>query len=318
MDDLSDNLSLLINPSKNRMNAPHVTFKQIELFLSVAETLSFSQAARRRHLSQPALSANIQRLEEALGARLFDRHTRKVTLTPVGAEVKTIAAALADNVENALTRIQELVSGKGGRLVVAAVPSLAASLVPRALAAFRRDHPGVGVALHDELSDVCIEMVRARAADLALGPRSDGAEDLLQREVFRDPLVVVYPDGHPLHRKQALRWTDVKPFEHILLHASSGVRQVVDAEYARHDVQLRPAFEVRHVGTMLGLIASGLGIGVLPQSLVRTLQLEGLKYRRFTAAGGLRSICSATLLGHTASPTVAAFIRHFRRECAAG
>ncbi len=300
------------------MNPTRVTFKQIEIFLSVAETLSFSQAATRCHLSQPALSANIQRLEEALGARLFDRHTRKVTLTPVGAEMKAIAAALADNVEHAFSRIQELVSGKVGRLVVAAAPSLAASLVPRALAAFRLEHPGVGVELHDELSDVCIDMVRSRTADLALGPRSDGAEDLLQREIFRDPLVVVHPAGHPLDAKRALRWADIKPFEQIMLDPSSSVRQLVDAEYARHGVQLRPAFEVRHVGTMLGLIASGLGIGVLPQSLVRTLRLEGMGYRRFAAAGGYRSICSATLLGQTPSPTVAAFIRHFRRECAAG
>ena len=89
-------------------------------------------------------------------------------------------------------------------------------------------------------------------------------------------------------------------------------------EYARHGVQLRPTFEVQHVGTMLGLIASGLGIGVLPQSLVQTLRLEGLAYRRFAAAGSYRSICSVTLLGYTPSPTVAAFIRHFRKHCAAG
>lgn len=300
------------------MNPNRVTFKQIEIFLSVAETLSFSQAAGRCHLSQPALSANIQRLEEALGARLFDRHTRKVTLTPIGVEMKTIAAALADNVEHAFTRIQELVSGNVGRLVVAAAPSLAASLVPRALAAFRLEHPGVRVDLRDELSDACIDMVRSRTADLALGPRSEGAEDLLQREIFRDPLVVVHPLGHPLANKRALRWTDIKPFEQIMLDASSSVRQVVDAEYARHGVLLRPAFEVRHVGTMLGLIAAGLGIGVLPQSLVRTLRLDGMAYRRFAATGGYRSICSATLLGQTPSPTVATFLRHFRRECAAG
>jgi LysR family carnitine catabolism transcriptional activator len=292
------------------------TLKQLELFLAVSDTLSFSEAARRCNLSQPALSANIQRLEDALGTRLFDRHTRKVTLTPVGVEMRSVAAALADNIEHALSRIQDLVSGRVGRLVIAAAPSLAASLVPRTLAAFKRSHPEVKIQLHDELSDVCIEMVRSRRADLALGPRSASADDLHQSEIFRDPLVVLHPVDHPLSGRKALRWADVKPFEHILMDRTGSVRQVVDAEYARHGVQLRPAYEVQHVGTMLGLIASGLGIGVLPQSLVRTLRLEGLTYTRFAAAdGGYRSICSATLRGYTPSPAVAAFIRYFREQC---
>jgi LysR family transcriptional regulator, carnitine catabolism transcriptional activator len=294
-----------------------ITLKQIEIFLSVAETLSFSQAAVRCHLSQPALSANIQRLEDAVGARLFDRHTRKVSLTPVGADLREIAIALSDNLEHSFNRIQDLVSGRHGRLVIAAAPSLAASLVPRALATFRADHPGVGVQLHDALSDVCIEMVRARRADLALGPRTDGAEDLLQREIFRDPLVVVHPADHPLGRKRSIKWADVNSSDHILMSGNSSVRQLVQAEYNRHGVQLQPMFEVQHVGTMLGLIASGLGIGVLPRSLVQTLRLEGLAYRRFNAAGGYRSICSITLRGFTPSPTAAAFIRHFSRHCSA-
>jgi DNA-binding transcriptional LysR family regulator len=295
-----------------------ITLKQIEIFLTVAETLSFSQAALRCHLSQPALSANIQRLEESVGARLFDRHTRKVSLTPVGADLREIALALADNLEHSFNRIQDLVSGRRGRLVIAAAPSLAAASVPRALAAFRADHPEVRVQLHDALSDVCIEMVRSRRADLALGPRTDGAEDLLQREIFRDPLVVVYPENHPLGRKRSVKWTDVNPSDHILMSGNSSVRQVVLAEYARHGVQLRPTFEVQHVGTMIGLIASGLGIGVLPQSLVQTLSLEGLAYRRFAAAGSYRSICSITLKGFTPSPAAAAFIKHFGEHCTAG
>lgn len=294
----------------------NLTLKQLEIFLTVAQTLSFSQAAVRCHLSQPALSANVQRLEETVGARLFDRHTRKVSLTPLGREFRPIAEALADNFEKAHGRIQDLVSGQRGRLVVAAAPSLAASLVPRAIAEFVGNHPRVEVRLHDALSDVCVDMVRSGIADLALAPRTEDADDLVQREMFKDPLVVLYREDHPLAARRSIRWEDVKPYEHILMNGKSSVRQLVDAEYARHGVQLRPAFEVMHVGTMLGLIEAGLGIGVLPQSLVQTLGLSGLTCRRFTAGGSYRSICGVTLLRHTSSPTVPAFIEIFRRQCA--
>lgn len=114
-----------------------------------------------------------------------------------------------------------------------------------------------------------------------------------------------------------MRWADVKSFEHIVMSTKSSVRQLVDAEYALHGVQLRPGFEVQHVGTMLGLIAASQGIGVLPQSLAKTLALAGIAYRRFAAELSYRSICSVTLLGRTPPPTVPEFVRHFRRHCVA-
>lgn len=294
----------------------NVSLRQVEVFLAVAHTLSFSQAAALCHLSQPALSANVKRLEEALGARLFERHTRKVTLTAVGREFLAIATGMTENMQLALSRMRDFVAGKRGRMVVAAAPSMAASFAPGLLAQYVREHPDVEVELHDELSDVCLEMVRQGAADVALAVFKSKAEDLVQRELFRDPLVVICPASHPLARQSSVRWRDVQAYPHVVMNRTSNVRQLVDSEYARYGLQMRPAFEVSQVGTMLGLIAADLGVGELPRSLIYKVDMTGLVHRPISNAAAYRTICAITLKNAAPTPALPPFLELCRRHAA--
>ncbi len=289
---------------------------QVEIFLAVAKTLSFSEAARLCHLSQPALSANVKRLEESLGARLFDRHTRKVTLTAVGREFLAIATAMLDSMQLSLDRMHDFVAGKRGRLVIAAAPSMAASFVPGLLADYAREHPDIEVALRDELSDLCLEMLRQGVADVALTAFEVGAKDLVQRELFRDPLVVICTEQHPLARQSSVRWRDVHAYPHVMMNQTSNLRVLVDAEFARYGLKLRPAFEVSQVGTLLGLIAANLGVSELPQSLVRNLGMTGLVHRRIGNAAAYRTICAVTLKGRAQPPALAPFLALCRAHAA--
>ncbi|RZL87365.1 MAG: LysR family transcriptional regulator [Variovorax sp.] len=291
----------------------NVSLRQIEVFLAVAKTMSFSQAARLCHLSQPALSANVKRLEDTLGARLFDRHTRKVALTPVGQEFMSMASAMTESMALTLARMQDFVAGKRGRVVVAAAPSMAASFAPGVIAHFSQRHPEIDIELHDELSDVCVDMVRSGAADLALAPFKQKADDLVQLELFRDPLVVICPADHALTQRANVRWRDVQAYPHIVMNASSGVRQLIDTEFARHNMRLRPAFEVAHVGTMLGLIGANLGIGELPRSLIENIGLAGLTALRIDSAAAYRTICAITPKNRTLSPPVTPFLEICRK-----
>jgi DNA-binding transcriptional LysR family regulator len=286
----------------------NVSFRQIEVFLAVAKTLSFSEAAKLCHLSQPALSANVKRLEETLGARLFDRHTRKVSLTAVGLEFFNVAFKLTETTEIAFARVQDFVEGKRGRLVVAAAPSMSASFVPVVIAEYYKSHKGIEIKLHDELSEVCIEMVRSGDADLALAPFKSDAEDLDQIDLFRDHLVVICRAGHSLSLLPQVRWRDVQRYAQVVMNPSSSLRQQVDAQYQRYGVQMRPAFEVAHVGTMLGLIAADLGVGALPESLIRNVDMKGLVHRRISSKEAYRTICAITLRNRSQAPPVAPFL----------
>lgn len=286
----------------------NVSLRQVDVFLAVARTLSFSEAAKLCHLSQPALSANVKRLEETLGARLFDRHTRKVSLTAVGQEFFNVAVNLTETMELALARVQDFVAGKRGRLVVAAAPSMSASFVPEVIAEYLKNHPEIEVELRDELSEVCIEMVRSGAADVALAPLKSKAEDLDQIELFRDHLVVICRVGHALSHLPLVRWRDVQRYAHVVMNLNSSVRQQVDAEFQRYGVRMRPAFEVAHVGTMLGLIAADLGVGELPESLIQNVDMTGLVHRRISSKEAYRTICAITFRNRSQAPTVAPFL----------
>jgi DNA-binding transcriptional LysR family regulator len=295
----------------------NITFKQIDAFLAVARTSSFSKAARLVHLSQPALSTTIRRLEEAIGARLFDRSTRAVSLSPVGEEFLAIATGLLENMETGLARIQSFVAGKRGRLVVAVAPSVATGFVPRVILEFVRAYPEVDVRLHDVLADVCIDMVRSGAADIALTPKRLDAPDLEQVDLFRDHLVLLCASHHPLAKRRTVNWADISAYDHIAKNGHSSVRQLVDAEYERQGSQLRPAFEVDHLGTMIGLIAEGLGIGILPFSLLHAIKMEGLAWRLFTPANApFRTICAVSLRDRSAPPTVPPFVELCLRQAA--
>lgn len=290
----------------------NITLRQLEAFIALSRTLNFSEAARATHLSQPALSTAIKRMEEILGVTLFERTTRRVLLTDVGREFQRLAEQLSDNVKNTQSRIREYASGKRGRLVIAAGPSIAASFLPAVIADFTRRSPEVDVQLHDELSDVCVEMLRTGKADLAVTPELRDEEGLKIEELFRDYLVAIFPKDHPLKRKRTLGWSDIEGYPQIAVNSRSQLRQTLNAQSAQHGVEFTPAYEVAGVPTMLGLISEGLGIGVLSESLLERSNLEGLAFRKINAASAYRRICASVPAKVPPSPALTAFLETCR------
>ncbi len=286
-----------------------LTLRQLEAFLAVAKTLNFSQAATQVHLSQPALSATIRKLEDAIGGRLFDRNTRNVALTPVGTEVVAIADRLLGDFDAAFAGVRSFLEGKRGRVSVAASPSLAADFVPEVVAAFQRTHPLVELQVHDALSDDAIALVRARKADLALAPETAIDPDLAQRQLFRDHLVLVCRRDHPLANGPAVTWKALLPFGLVTMKSTSSIRHLVEQTYVQHGVALRPAFEVEYATTLISFVARGLGIGILPFSLVPLLESSQLTHRRIGKPEIYRTLCVVNLKSRTPSPAADAFIQ---------
>lgn len=287
-----------------------ITLKQIEAFLAVARTLSFSQAAQAVHLSQPALSANIHRLEHTLGARLFDRDTRSVTLSVVGLEFFDVACALTNQLTRGLEHMREVVSGSHGHLSIAVAPSVAAGVLPSVLVRYRQAYPNIRLHVHDVLTSAGIDMVRNGSADIALLPEQPDADDLDQHVLFQDPLIVLCATNHPLASLDKVDWPDIFAHDLIVRGQNSSVRQLLEAQYLQHGQILHPAFEVNHVGTALGLISAGLGIGVVPSSLFHTVNMTGMHAGQFKAqATPYWTICATTPNTRSPAPTVEPFIQ---------
>ena len=144
------------------------SLRDVEVFLALAETLSFRRTAERVHLSQPAVSGVVARLEGSMGTPLFDRSTRSVRLTEAGEAFLAPARTLVAQAAAASVAVRDIVELRQGRVRIAVLPSLAATVVPRVLAQMAMRHPGVRLDVLDTLSVASFELVRAGEADFAL------------------------------------------------------------------------------------------------------------------------------------------------------
>src|SRR5262249_50305812 len=154
----------------------------------------------------------IRKLEDIVGAQLFDRTTRKVALSPVGAELLDVTVNLFQDFESALAHLRDYVEGKRGRLTIAAAPSLAAVFLPEIIASFERDNARITIQVHDALAEAAIELVRTGKADLAIAPERFEDKELTHRELFRDDLVLLCRVDHPLARRRVVKWRELQSF----------------------------------------------------------------------------------------------------------
>ena len=240
----------------------NVSTRQLRAFLALVETRNFTRAAAATHLSQPAYSALIRQLEEALAVRLFDRSTRHVNLTSEGFEFEQSARRVLAEFEAALGGMHERATRGRGRVSIALLPSQAADWLPAVLAGFRAAHPGIEFQVADVLSEACIEQVRSGHADFALAAtRADTAE--LRAEPFcTDGFHLVCRRDHPLASVDRPRPKDVAAWPFIHLARTSSVRQYIDA--ATLPLVLPAVLEVDQLATVAGMVRAGLGISVVP------------------------------------------------------
>ena len=137
------------------------SLRQLRAFATIARLRSFTRAADVLHTTQPALSAQIRELEASLGVRLFDRNTRSVAPTRAGADLLPVVDQVLGALDSVAARVEDVAARNTGRVVVAALPSLAATLVPAVVARMRGRHPGIAVVVRDALAERTLGAVRA-------------------------------------------------------------------------------------------------------------------------------------------------------------
>ena len=240
----------------------NLSTKHLKAFKALAAEKNFTKAASQCHLTQPALSVLIQNLEEQVGARLFERNTRNVMLTPEGLLFDAFADKLLDDFEHALSELQQHVSKKAGHVTVAALPSVAVgSLIP-AVAQFNRAYPGVSVAFIDVTADECLNLVKARKADFAVTFVGENHPDLICQPLCSDSFYVVCSTDHPLASRKKLHQRDMLRHPVIQFVRSTSIRQHLDASF--YPEKLITHMEVSNLSTVAGLVANNMGISIVP------------------------------------------------------
>ena len=284
--------------------------REIDVFLVLAETLSFRRTAERVHLSQPAVTAVIGRLEEALGVRLFDRTTRQVQLTEPGQVFLAQASRLRHMTEEAVRAVRDVANLHTGQVAMAAMPSLAATVVPMTFAKFRTQHPQVHLQLLDTLSDSAFELVRAGRVDFALTAANPAYADLDYQPLASDGFVLLIPQQHALARsRKPLSWAEVADWPHISMPLPSSVRQYADAAFLEHRIRFAPQFELEHLASIKALVAAGLGVAALPELAANVGPDQGIVRRPLKTPDLRRPIGLVTLRGKSLSPAASAMVK---------
>ncbi|MBT2553915.1 LysR substrate-binding domain-containing protein [Arthrobacter sp. ISL-5] len=260
--------------------------RHLRYFVVVAETCHFGQAAERLQMAQPPLSQQIRQLEAELGAELFTRTTRSVRLTPAGEAFFEDAQGILRNVEEAARRARQFAEGKAGTLRIGLTGTASYTQLP-ALARMVKEHlPDVVLDIYTEMLTPAIELALA-AGELDVGVLRPPASDpsLTVRAIARENFVVALPAGHRLTSADTVTVGELRAEDFIMYPAGS--RSVVNDAVMRAcraaDYHPHIAHESAKTSTQLSLVAAGLGIAVLPES-VRGIALTGVQYRTVSGA----------------------------------
>ena len=256
-----------------------MTVKQLRAFLAVAQTLSFTQACERLHLSQPALSLAIKGLEESLGGKLLIRSTRNVRLTPEGESLLPLAKHLLAQWDNT----EERFTLQLGRLSVAAMPAFACNLLPAALVKFRHEHPKVNITVHDVINEEVTAMVRSRQVEMGIAFSPEGTGSLLFTPLFEDHFVAVVPPDSSLIQASQLTWSTLLHHDFITLQRPSMVRRLLEQELGKQNMELTVAFESHQLSTVGRMVADGLGVSAVPSMCIRQMHELGARCIPLTA-----------------------------------
>ncbi len=233
-------------------------------FRAVAELANFHRAAEAVHLSQPAFSRRIEKLEQALGVRLLDRTTRRVILTAVGRDFERKVRVLLDDLDSTLLGIRGVAASRMGEVSVACVPSTVYYYVSQVILRYRERSPKVRVKVFDAGANDVLAAVARGEVDFGLNFIGAQEADIEFRALHEERFVAACRRDHPLARLRRVRWADLAHYEYITVGRSSGNRLLIDQALAGVPGRPQSLYETQHVTTMLGLVEAGLGVAAVP------------------------------------------------------
>lgn len=292
-----------------------VELKHLTSFVAVASQLSFVRAANQLHISQPALSGQIQKLEEELGVQLFERNRRVVKLTEVGKVFLADATSILHQTSRAAERVQKASRGEIGRLRIGFVSSAALTIVPHLVVEFRKQKPEVALDLINLRTVSQVKRLLGKTLDVGF-IRLPLSHDLLEITVIhREKFAIVLPKEHRLAEANHLPIAQLRnePFIAYARRWAPGFFDSIMQMCTREGFSPNIVQETGEMYTAIALVAAGAGIAILPESVVLA-QPNDIAVRPIPASMGLSEIAIATKVGNNSS-VVRSFISIAHEIC---
>ncbi|WP_027801853.1 LysR family transcriptional regulator [Paraburkholderia dilworthii] len=285
-----------------------LNLRDIRAFIAVAQTGSFTQAATRLHLSQPALTVQIRRLEETLGLRLFDRNSRNVALTPTGRDLLPLLQKSLHDMEHVLIDARALGDGASGTVRIACLPTFAASSLPELVQNLKKAVPRVSFQVRDVVASMVNTLVRNEEADIGLtgGELDDGNLEVLHAGI--DRLVVVCPKQHVLAKRRRITLADLAATPLVLTAQGTSVRAVVDSAFVNARCVPEIACEPTYMMSAVAMVRAGLGVTILPASAREVRAEPDLVVRPVDDPAFTRPIALIKKRGRTLPPVTETFV----------
>ncbi|MBI2927883.1 MAG: LysR family transcriptional regulator [Verrucomicrobia bacterium] len=263
---------------------------QLRYVVAVARTGNFSRAAEQCHVSQPSLSQQIQKLEDELGERLFDRLKREARLTPHGEAFLRRAVRILEEVDAAKREATDARELLRGTVTVGVLPTIAPYLLPNVMTEFTGKFPGVGIVVQEDTTARLLKLAHGFEIDFALAsqPIQDGRLEV--KELFSEELLLALPPGHPLTRQRTVAVADLEGEPLIVMKEGHCLGDQVLGFCERRDVKPKISFRSAQLETIQALVTSGLGISLIPAMASRREREDLPEYRSLQAPRPERKI----------------------------
>jgi len=247
------------------MSNMNLDLGDLRAFVAVAERGSFHAAASDIHLSQPALSRRVAKLEASLGVRLLERTTRKVELTTVGRDFARKARDLLNGLDQSLLGIGAIAERMSGEVTIACVPSAVRYFLPEVLQRYHAMYPRILLRVADEGAGDVLSSVARGEADFGINYVGAHEPNIEFEPVMKESFVVACRKDHELAKRKKVTWAELGKYDYMTVAKASGNRFLLDLALAETPTRPRSFCEVRHVMTVVGLVEAGLGIAAVPQ-----------------------------------------------------
>ena len=283
---------------------------QLRYFCAVAESGSFSRAAEQSHVSQPSLSQQILKLEDELGARLFDRLGRSVRLTEVGKSFLPRARAVLRELEAARGEVVESKESVGGTICVGVIPTIAPYFLPAQLAFLSRRFPQARVKVLEEITPVLLERLRASVVDVAILALPIRGHEFEAIPLLTEHLFAALPKRHALAKRATISLKEVKEEAFLLLRDGHCFRDTAVAACDRARLHPRIVFESGQFSSILSMVSAGMGVSIVPEMAVE--KKAGCRFVRIADEEAARTIGAVVLRGRSLTRLQQAFVAHLR------
>jgi DNA-binding transcriptional LysR family regulator len=276
-----------------------LNFHQLHIFFTVSEKGSFSGAAQVLHMTQPAVTMQVQSLEEYFGAKLFSRTTKKIELTEAGRALLPFAKRSIELMRETEVGMSHFTHMLEGRLHLGASLTIGEYILPRLLGPFGREFPHISVSMKVMNTTQIVEEIMLHQLTFGLVEAPIDDPSIQMDPVLSDELKLIVPAGHDLARKETVTIEDALQYPFVLREQGSGTRRVMEEELLRRGKQpseMKILMELGSTGAVKSAVEANLGVSILSQSSIKhELTLGVLVARNIEGIRFVRSFYSVHL-----------------------